>query len=210
MSGPQTHLPPKTASKPVAEENGATSRSFEASRAQTEKAGRDTEAVIEKTADASRDAARANREILQRNAETAHEAVRSGIEAGAQSLHGLAENMSRSFGMMRPDPELAEQSARNIRAVSEASTALARGSQAASRAWFDLVQSGARANLEAFGELTGCRTIQDLTALQSRLARENLQRFIDSGELIAQATGQAISEASRAMDADSPGNSPRT
>jgi len=108
--------------------------------------------------------------------------------------------------MNNPNPELAEQSAQNIRAVSEASTALARATQEASRVWLDFIQSGVRANLEAFAELTNCRSVQEVTALHSKLSRENLKRLLDSSEQITQTSTQAISDAGRAIQVNSAGS----
>lgn len=215
MPQPQSPTPDKGPSSPASgaapapQALEAGRRAADAARAQAETTARDTQEVIERTADATRDAARAQREILQRNVETAQDAVRSGLEAGAQGLHTLTDSLSRRFVVMRPNPELAAQSARNIRAVSEASTELARGAQEASSAWFDLVQNGVRSNLEAVAELTSCRTMQDLVALQSRLTRDNLRRAIEAGEQITQACGRAIAQASRAIQAQGEGAAAR-
>jgi phasin family protein len=153
----------------------------------------------EKAAEATRDAARANGEILQRNVETAQEAMRAGLATGAQSIDALSQMMSRAFGMNGANTEIAEQSERHVRAVSDASAALARGAQEAARLWFDLLQCGVRDNLEATTQLVACRSPQDLVALQSRLTRDNLQRFIDSGRQIAQCSTDAINNANSAM-----------
>ena len=71
---PQTNEPIRMASKIGVDPNGADRAASEA-EAQSEKIARDTEKVIEKTAEASGDAARANQELLRRNAETAVLAV---------------------------------------------------------------------------------------------------------------------------------------
>src|SRR5689334_9824586 len=113
---------------------------------------RAAEAVADKTADASRAAAKANSEILRTQIETAQHAVRSGLETGMRSIEGLTQNLSRAFGASTPNPDLADQSAKNIQAVSQASTALAKGAQDASRAWFELTQKTVRSNLEALGQ----------------------------------------------------------
>lgn len=164
-----------------------------------EKTARAAEKVAEKTAEASQDAVRANSEIMRRNIETAQDAVMAGLETGMKSVEGLTQTVSRAFGVVSPNTELAEQSAQNVRAISQASTALARGAQEASRAWLDLIQQGVRTNLEALSDLTGCRSMQDVVALQSRVVRQNLQRAIDSGQTIARTSTQAMEEANRAI-----------
>jgi len=158
------------------------------------------EAVADKTAEASRAAAKANSEILRSQIETAQQAVRSSLEAGVRGLEGLTENWTRAIGASAPNPDLAEQSAQNVRAVSQASSALAKGAQDASRAWFDLTQKAVRTNINALGQLSGCRSVQELITVQSHLLRDNLQQAIEGGEIIARASSEAIREANRAME----------
>jgi hypothetical protein len=193
---------------PASKNGGATAAAAaaDAARAATDAVARQAkdgaqaaEAVADKTAEASRAAAKANSEILRSQIETAQQAVRSGLEAGMRSLEGLTQNWTRAFGAATPNPELAEQSARNVQAVSQASTALAKGAQDASCAWFDLTQKAVRTNLEAMGQFASCRSMQELVTLQSNLVRDSLQQAIESGELIARAHSDAIREATRAM-----------
>jgi hypothetical protein len=171
---------------------------------QAKEGARVAEAVADKTAEASRAAAKANSEILRTQIETAQQAVRSGLEAGMRSLEGLTQNWTRAFGAATPNPDLADQSARNVQAVSQASTALAKGAQDASRAWFDLTQRAVRTNLEAMGQFASCRSMQELITLQSNLVRDNLQQAIESGEAIARASSDAIREATRAIQLQQP------
>ena len=166
---------------------------------QTKEGVRAAEVVVDRTAEAGRAAAKANTEILHTQMETAQQAVRSGLEAGMRSFEGLTQNWTRAFGASAPNSDLAEQSAQNVQAVAHASTALAKGCQDASRAWFDLTQRAMKTNLEAFGRLASCRTFQELATLQSNLVRDNLQQAIEGGEVIARASSEAIREATRAI-----------
>jgi len=179
----------------------AADKAAETGQRRTEEAARATEKVVDRSAEASRAAARANTEILRTQFETAQQAMRSGLETGMRSLEGLTQNVGRAFGVAAPNTDLAEQSAQNVQAVSQASTALAKGAQDASRAWFELTQKSVRTNLEAISQLAGCRSVQEVMALQSRLVRDNLGQAIESGEAIAQASTEAIREASRALRA---------
>ena len=201
MADPQT-----SAITPASKNGPAPAVVADAARAATEAVSRQAkegaraaEAVADKTAEASRAAAKANSEILRTQIETAQQAVRSGLEAGMRSLEGLTQNWTRAFGAATPNPELAEQSAKNVQAVSQASTALAKGAQDASRAWFDLTQKAVRTNLEAMGQFASCRSVQELMTLQSNIVRDSLQQVIESGEVVARASSEAIREATRAM-----------
>jgi hypothetical protein len=176
---------------------------------QVNQAANAADAVTEKAADAGKEAIRASSEILRTNVEAAQDAMRTSLESGMRAFEDMAQNMSRVFGVATPDPQLAEHSVRNVRAVSQASTALARGGQEASRAWFELAQQTVRTNLEALSQVASCRTVQDLVAVQTDLARNNLQRAIEGGQTMARASTQAIEEASRAMQSASLGANPQ-
>lgn len=177
----------------------AGARAADAGARQVKEGARAAQAVAEKTAEASRAAAKANTDILRTHIETAHQAVRSGLETGVRSFEGLTQTWSRTFGVATPNADLAEQAAQNVQAVSQASSVLAKGAQDASRAWFDLTQKTVRTNLEAFGQLSSCRSVQELAAVHSNLLRDNLQQAIESGDAIARISSDAIREASRAI-----------
>lgn len=181
----------------VAAEEG--SRSFDEGARKAEEGARAAEAVANKTAEAGRAAAKANTEILRTQIETAQQAVHSSLETGARTFEGLSQTWSRAFGVVNPNPDLAEQSAQNVQAVSRASSALAKGAQDASCAWFDLTQKTLRTNLDAMGRFAGCRSVQEFTNVHSAFLREMLQQAIESGEVIARAQTDAIQEATRAM-----------
>jgi hypothetical protein len=160
---------------------------------------RAAEAAADKAAEASRAAVQANSEILRTQIETAQQAVRSSLEAGVRSLEGLTQNWTRTFGASAPNPDLTERSAQNLQAMSQVSSALAKGAQDASRAWLDLTQKTVRTNLEALGQLGGCRSMKELAGVQGHLMRETLQQAIESGEVVARVSADAIQEAARVM-----------
>jgi hypothetical protein len=175
------------------------SRFLDEGARKVEEGARAAEDVADKTAEASRAAANANAEILHAHIDTAQQAVHSSLETGARTIEGLSQTWSRAFGVVKPNPDLAEQSAQNVQAVSRASSALAKGVQDASRAWFDLAQKTLRTNLEALSRFAGCRSVQEVANVQSTLLRDNLQQAIESGEVIARAHTDAIQEATRAI-----------
>ncbi|CAN7618845.1 phasin family protein [Phenylobacterium sp. LjRoot219] len=153
------------------------------------------ETLADKTVAASRAAVEANTEILRDQVEAAQQATQVGLEAGMRSIEGLTRKVKGVFAEAKPNPDLAEQSARNIQEVSQACTALAKGAQEASRAWLSLTQQTVRTNLEAMAGLARCRSVQDLITLESSLFRDNLQLAVESAEVIARAQTDAIHEA---------------
>lgn len=191
---------------PTATKGGASPVALEAARAaaeagarQAKESARAAEAVADKTAEAGRAAAKANTEILNSQIETAQQAARTSFEAGLRGLESLSQNWTRAFGVAPPGGDLAEQSAQNVQAVAQASSVLAKSAQDASRVWFDLTQRAMRTNLEALGRLASCRSFQEVATLQTNLMRDNMQQAIESSEVIARASSDAIREATRAI-----------
>jgi len=171
----------------------------ETAKRQADEAARTTEQVADRTAEATQAAARANTQILRTQIETAQQAMRSGLEASVRGFESFSSRWARALGTAQPNTDLADQSVQNVRAVSQASTALAKGAQEASRAWFELTQKAVRTNLEALSQLAGVRTMPELMALQSDLMRNSLEQAIQSGEQIARCSTDAIREATQAM-----------
>ncbi|CAN7250632.1 phasin family protein [Phenylobacterium sp. LjRoot225] len=191
---------PTLASKNGGEDAAEAARRVANAGARQAKEGlRAAETVADKSAEANGAAAKANSEILRIQLETAQQAVHSSLEVGIRSFEGLTQNLTRALDVATPNRDLSEQSAQNVQAVSKASSALAKGAQDASRAWFELTQKTVRTNLQAFGRLAGCRTLQDVAALQSNLLRDNLQLVIESSDIVARTQSDALKEATRAI-----------
>jgi hypothetical protein len=202
-NGPRGAAPPE-AGRAAAD---AGSRSFEAGARQAADAARAAETVADKTAEAGRAAVKANTEIVQTQIETGQQAMRSGLEAWARVFEGLTQNWTRALGVTTPNPDLANETAQNVHAVSQASSVLAKGAQDASRAWFELTQKSMRINLEALSQLANCRSVQEVVTVQSSLLRNNLQQTMEGGEIIARASSEAIREATRTLQSQAqPGN----
>jgi phasin family protein len=154
---------------------------------------------VKEVAKAAEAAAQASSEILRSQAETAQSAVSTGLQASVRGFEGLAQGWTRMFGLTTPSTELAETSSRNLQAVSQASTALARGAQDASKAWMELTQKTARTNIEALGHLAQARSFHELIAAQTSYVRDSLEQAIAGGEQIARVSSDAIREATRAI-----------
>jgi hypothetical protein len=174
-------------------------KSLEAAKNAGVAATKTAEVIREKTAEATEAAAKANSDILRTQVETAQSAMRSGIEASVRSFEGMTQTWSRSFGLGGSGAELVETSSRNLKAVSQASTALAKGAQDASRTWVDLTQKTVRANMDAMTQIAQARTLPELIVVHSNLVRGNLEQAIAAGEEIARVSGDAIREATRAI-----------
>jgi len=63
------------------------------------------------------------------------------------------------------------------------------------------LSSGSK-NTERLARLAQCRNLQDLAAVQTELARENLHEMIDNSRRIAQRSMEVASEAARTITAE--------
>ena len=148
------------------------------------------------TRNASEEVARASSDIAQRNTETVQELVRSGVETASKMAERSLDQFASVFGFSgREAQEAAEQSSRNIQAVAECSTVLARGAQDISREWLDWAQQRFQQQLEGINAVLRCRTPQDFMAVQSDQVRQNLELLIESTRRVAERSVQLAEEA---------------
>ena len=98
----------------------------------------------------------------------ASETGRDNFVAAAEGAQRFTEQVTQIFTLSAGrGEELTRQSAQNLEAITEASTALTRGFEEVSREWLGLVQEGVRRNLDAFGALSRCRSMPEFLSLQS-------------------------------------------
>jgi len=167
-----------------------------------DEAARTARTVTDEAARVGEQTARAGAEISNRGAEAARNAVDSGLKMATQTLERVTDQFTKVLGFSGPQAEeLARRSSENIQAVTEASTVLARGAQEVSQEVFGLVQDRLTKNLDAVNRIVGVRSVQDLVAVQSDLARDNLQRVIDTNRRIAETSLRIADEAGRIIQA---------
>ncbi len=184
---------------------------------ETEKA--EIEEVRRAEAEERRTEARRTRdqaESLERGSENLLDAARTGVQEARQAMLAAQDTLQRQVGTVS---DLAHRSTeqilqafddtsaqrQNLAAVSEAGNVLARGLQDISGEWFDLVRDRLLKNLDGFGALVRCRSLQDVMAIQSELLKANLQHTVDStrklSELSVRVTNEATQTMTRRMEA---------
>ena len=89
------------------------------------------------------------------------------------------------LGVGGQNEDLTRQATQNLEAITETGSVLMRGFQDVSREWLELMQERLRKNAEGMTKLAQCRTLPDLAAVQSDLARDNLNQIIDLTRRIA-------------------------
>ena len=71
-----------------------------------------------------------------------------------------------------------------------------------SREWLEVMQERLRKNAEGMTKLAQCRTLPDFAAVQSDLARDNLNQIIDLTRRIAEQSMQVADEAAKTITAE--------
>ena len=160
-------------------------------------------AVADETAEASQQVTQAGAEIARSNAETVRQIMQSGLGMATQATERSVEQYARLLGFSNQEAaETAQQSARNIKAIAECNTVLARGFQNISREWASLAQDQLRRNLDAFNALLRCRSLQAVIAVQSGLVRDSLELTVTNGRQIAELSVKVASEAAERLTAE--------
>jgi hemerythrin-like domain-containing protein len=171
-----------------------------------------------KRADARR--AREQVETTQRVTEDVANTLRAGVESAQTMAQAMQEVVSNSFSAFselarrsaaqtlplvgQPDSAiqgLTEETAHNLRAVAQSSTALTRGLQDVSREVVERSQKRLQRNLDGLQALARCRSMPDFVEVQSSLLRDNLEQTAENSRRIAELTIQITGEATRTVTA---------
>jgi hypothetical protein len=150
-----------------------------------------------------------HQEASERASETARAGVREStdraedvMQTGIQAAQRVAEQFGRVFGVGGQNEDLTRQATQNLEVITETGSVLMRGFQDMSREWLDVMQERLRKNAEGMTKLAQCRTLPDLAAVQSDLARDNLNQIIDVTRRIAERSMKVADEAAKTITAE--------
>ncbi|MDR7036690.1 hypothetical protein J2X36_001431 [Methylobacterium sp. BE186] len=176
-----------------AEQTGQAADAAKANVDQTAEQGR-------QFADAARDGVNKLANLQEQAAQNTKQIVQRSVETASQQAREVAERFTKTLGFTGEDSErLARQSKQNLEAVARCGTVLTQAFQDASRSWFGLAQSQWQRNLEGLNKLTRAKSVQEFAAIQSELARENLQHIVQDSRAITETSARAVEEASKAF-----------
>jgi hypothetical protein len=159
-----------------------------------------------------------HQEAIERTSKTARAGVREAtdhaenvMQTGIQAAQRVADEFGRVFGVGGQNEDLTRQATQNLEAITETGSVLMRGFQDVSREWLELTQERFRKNAEGMTKLAQCRTLPDLAAVQSDLARDNLNQIVDVTRRIAERSMKVADEAAKTITAETgkPGRYPR-
>ena len=124
------------------------------------------------------------------------------LNTAKEAFQRATDQFTSVLGFNGPHAEeAARRSSRTIHAVAEASTVLARGAQEISHELLGQFQDSVRRNAEAVNRIAGVRSVQDFVAVQSDVARDNLQQVIDTNRRIAETSLRIADEAAGIIQA---------
>jgi len=142
-------------------------------------------------------------EATRSGAREAANQTEEAVRAGAEGVRRVTEEFTKAFGFTAQHPDLTRQATRNLEAITETGSVLARGFQEVSREWVELAQHRLQKNAEGLTRLAQCRNLQDLAAVQTEIVRENLQEMIDNSRRIAERSMQVAQDAAQVITAES-------
>ena len=175
----------------------------EAKRAEAKRAREQIEIVQQVTDDVT-STVQAGAEGAQTMARTMQEAVQTSLSTASELARLSTDQAMQLFNTRKGDSRsLGDETSRNLQALAQSGTVLARGVQDVSREWFELSQKRLLKNLDGLSSLAQCRSVPDFMAVQTALIRDNLEQTLDNSRRMAELTRQLADEASRIVTAQS-------
>jgi hypothetical protein len=171
----------------------------ETKRAEAKRARDQVEIVQQVTEDVA-NTVQAGVEGAQTAVRTMQEAVQTGLSTASELARLTTDQAMQFFNPGKRDAQsLGDETSRNLQAVAQAGTVLARGVQDVSREWFELSQKRLQKNLDGLSSLARCRSVPDFVAVQTSLIRDNLEQTLDNSRRMAELTQQLADKASRTV-----------
>jgi hypothetical protein len=168
----------------------------EAARKATDQAVRSTRAM----SDAAERTTRAGAEAAERGSERMLSSWRTGTATANRIAERSMDQFSRMFGLSgETTRQTLQQSSENVQAILETTTMMADSFQDLSGEWMRFVQSRAEHNLGYFDRLLGCRSLHEWTALQTQIARDHFEAFLESARKTSERSTQMAEQAARKM-----------
>ena len=175
----------------------------EAKRAEAKRAREQIE-IVQQVADDVTSTVQAGAEGTQVMARTMQEAVQTSLSTASELARLSTDQAMQLFNTRKGDTRsLGDETSRNLQALAQSGTVLARGVQDVSREWFELSQKRLLKNLDGLSSLAQCRSVPDFMAVQTSLIRDNLEQTLDNSRRMAELTRQLADEASRIVTAQS-------
>jgi hypothetical protein len=181
----------------------------------------EVEAVIERVEEEIAEVAQTKRVAAKRGRKPAASALDAGetllrvVEAEAESVQNLAQTArdtlqddvraasDRTLAITtragEDTPKLIKQASQQLQASIQSNRTLLRGATTIALEWAELRQERLQHNLDRMNDLLQCRSVTDALLVQSALVRENMERFVENNQRLAQLTAQVTQDAVRTV-----------
>lgn len=151
-------------------------------------------------------------EAPERVRENMAAAVRTGVERSEETLknaqdvvqtglNATSELMQLYSLPMRTGQDFAGQASRNLQALAQSNTVLARGMQDLSEEWIGLAQERLQKNIDSLTALTRCRSLSELMEAQGAILRNNLTQMLENSRRLVALSSRVANEASSTLAA---------
>jgi hypothetical protein len=168
------------------QEDKANQTAEEAFRRTSEKTAEQTRNIGETAVKSGEEVVRAGADLFQQNAQTLQNALRFGLDTTTAVMGHSNEQLSRTLGLSGNEAQhAAERSAHNAASVLHSTAAVAKVMSDMSSDYFTFVRQQMGTTMERMNRLWGCRTPQDVAAVQSDLMRETVESAVEGTRRIA-------------------------
>ncbi len=139
-------------------------------------------------------------ERVQGLASTVQDVVSTGFNAASELARRSTDQAMRFVGVSdRHEASPADRATQNLRTLAKSGTALASRVQDASQEWLDMSQNRLQRNLDGLNALVRCRSFSDFVAVQSSLARDNLEQTLENSRRVAELSARIVNEAAQSV-----------
>ena len=160
-----------------------------------------TRRTAEQTAQAAADARHATTataDAMRQNVERTSDAWRSGSALNDRIVERSIEQFSHLLGLAGGNTQhTVQRYFHNLQAITESGTNIADGFRNASAEWMAFAQTSIERNLDRMNTLIGCRSMDECVAVQTQLARDNLDGFLQSARRTSEISAKSAQEAVR-------------
>jgi hypothetical protein len=165
-----------------------------------ERSAEQTKRIGETAVEAGQEVTRVGADLLRQNAETLQNAMRLGLDMTTAVMGRSADQFSRTLGLSGNDVQQAtERSARNAVTTLQSTSAVAQGMSEMYREYFAFVRHQMENTMNRMNALWGCRTPQEIGAVQSDFMRETVQSAVESGRRMVNVMSVKVDDAAKRM-----------
>ena len=152
--------------------------------------------TVQRTAEGMANTVRSIAETAQRTGRLAEDSFRDTASTASEVAQRSTDHVVQLFGASgRQSQDAAGRAVEGLQAAAHSSTALVRGFQDVSRAWFEMSQNRLQMNVDALAALSRCRSIPEFVAAQTSLIRSNIELTLVNSQRLTQLSVGVIEQA---------------